>query len=514
MARFERNATSMDLPRIGSFVEFQRLRDFLASVGYTEANVCERLGLVGNESLDLVTLSADLCDRVSTPAALNTVIRLCLLGEFVAVADAESQFAGESWASMNALGLVCRDPQDPSRVYCSVALYPVDGLYIVSDRWKNPDRTPKQSFPDVVYPALTKSTREFLTFLPKGACEDFLELCAGSGIAALVASQRARHVWAADVAARSTHFAAFNAALNDADNVTVLQGNLYESVAGLTFDRIAAHPPYMPVLRPAEIYYDGGEDGEQLTRRIVEGLPRYLRPGGRLYCRTLGTDRLSGSFERRVRQWLAAEEGQFDVAFFVSKNLNPARFAIDSAVRKATGQNEVDQWKALFEKYQITEILTGTLIIQRAQASRPVFTLRRSLAAKTNSSATESALQWESEILQDQTGERLLAARPIACKALELTVRHRYRDGELAPHDFILSSNYPFLMDCKVQPWIGYLLIHCDGSKTIREHFEACQENGLIVKDMSPLDFGRLLGLLVSGGFLETDEFKWPAAIE
>ena len=27
-----------------------------------------------------------------------------------------------------------------------------------------------------------------------------------------------------------------------------------------------------------------GEDGEVLTRRIVEGLPNYLHPGGRFYC--------------------------------------------------------------------------------------------------------------------------------------------------------------------------------------------------------------------------------------
>src|SRR2546428_3917539 len=63
----------------------------------------------------------------------------------------------------------------------------------------------------------------------------------------------------------------------------------------------------MPVLRPAEIYYDGGEDGEQLTRRILEGLLQHLNPGGRLYCRTLGSDREEAPFERSEERRVGKE---------------------------------------------------------------------------------------------------------------------------------------------------------------------------------------------------------------
>ena len=78
--------------------------------------------------------------------------------------------------------------------------------------------------PDIVYPALTQSTREFLLFLPDETCESFLEVCAGSGVAAIQAAGYARQAWATDLAHRSAHFAAFNAALNDTQNVTVSKG--------------------------------------------------------------------------------------------------------------------------------------------------------------------------------------------------------------------------------------------------------------------------------------------------
>jgi len=504
----------MNLIEIGTAAQFAALQGFLADANYRETRICQELGLASAEALDIVALSEDLKERVVSLGPLNTLIKLFLLGEFVSIADAETQFPGSTWAAMNALGLIEGDPADGKRCFGSVALYPVGDLFIVSDRWSNPDRKPKQSFPDIVYPALTKSTREFLRFLPDDSRGNFLELCGGSGIAALAASRSARHAWAADITERSTRFAEFNAALNGASNVSAVQGDLYSAVKEQSFDCIAAHPPYMPVLRPAEIYYDGGEDGEQLTRRIVEGLLHHLNPGGRLYCRTLGTDREEGPFEQRVRRWLGSAEGEFDIALFVSKNLEPARFATDSAVRRSTGQAEMNQWRALFEKLHVKEILTGTLVVQRREGKRRVFTIRRSLASNADSQATERVLRWETEMVVGRSLEKIFALRPTASLRVELTVRHHIEGGDFTPHDFTLTNDYPFLMDCKVQPWMGYLLVRCDGSKSVQELYGECREAGWIEPNTPPREFIDLIGLLVSGGFLSVEEIKQPAATE
>ena len=496
---------TMNLPQIGTAAQFGALRDFLAGAGFTESRVCERLGLESTEKLDLATLSENLVERVAAPEPLNCLIKLFLLGECVPLAEAETQFQGCSWAAMNALGLIEEDSKDRGRCYSTVALYPVRDWFIVSDRWSNPDHKPKQSFPDIVYPALTKSTKEFLRFLPDSPCGEFLELCGGSGIAALVSSRCARQAWTCDITERSTHFAAFNAALNGAPNVKAVQGDLFSPIEERTFDRIAAHPPYMPVLRPAEIYYDGGEDGEQVTRRILEGLQQHLKPGGRLYCRTLGTDREGEPFEQRLRSWLGKAESEFDIALFISKNLDPVRFATDSAVRKATGLAEVTQWGVLFERLRVKELLTGMVVVQRRETKRPVFTIRRSLAPNADCVATEKALRWETEMAGEHCTEKVLAAAPIASPRAELLVRHRVEGCEFTPQDFTLTTDYPFLMDCKVQPWMGYLIAQCDGSRTVQQLCAEFREAGWIQPDTPPQEFVKIVGLLVSGGFLHVD---------
>jgi len=110
--------------------------------------------------------------------------------------------------------------------------------------------------------------------------------------------------------------------------------------------------------------------------------------------------------------------------------------------------------------------------------------------------------------------EKIFALRPTASPRVELTVRHHIEGGDFTPHDFTLTNDYPFLMDCKVQPWMGYLLVRCDGSKSVQELYGECREAGWIEPNTPPREFIDLIGLLVSGGFLSVEEIKQPAATE
>jgi release factor glutamine methyltransferase len=75
--------------------------------------------------------------------------------------------------------------------------------------------------------------------------------------------------------------------------VELATGDLWSAVhAGARFDVIATNPPYVPtrelaglareVRREPCIALDGGEDGLAVIRRIVEGAPARLGPGGAL----------------------------------------------------------------------------------------------------------------------------------------------------------------------------------------------------------------------------------------
>ena len=145
---------------------------------------------------------------------LNLLIRLLLFGESLPQHEVESALPSPAVQALARLGLASPDPRDGSRLLCPVVLYPVGVLFIVSDRWFSPDGKGFKGPDDVVYPAITPNTADFLATLPSTPCDRFLELCAGAGAAALAAAAYAKESWAIDITERSTEMAEFNRLLN------------------------------------------------------------------------------------------------------------------------------------------------------------------------------------------------------------------------------------------------------------------------------------------------------------
>jgi methylase of polypeptide subunit release factors len=502
----------MPLLQMVDSTQFAALREHFLRTGFSEEALRQRLDVQPGKELDLAALSGRPPLSPKVGDALDAIIYLFVLGESLPAEDAESSFPPSIWNALCQSHLIVPDPADGNRRIASVALYPIRDLFIVSDRWNNPDHSPRQMFPDIVYPCLTKSARQFIDYTSYEPCEDFLELCAGTAPAALLASRSAKNIWATDIAQRSIAFAKFNAALNGIDNVNFALGDLYQPLEGRTFDRIAAHPPYVPVLKPAEIFYGGGEVGEEITQRIIEGLPARLKPGGRFYCRTMGTERPGQQFENRIRGWLGANQAEFDVALFVVQTFEPRQFALEETLAKNGSREQYAQWEKLFTKNDVRGLVIGIVIVQRTTEQRPAFTIRRTIRTGTPLAALEWVLRWETEMQMEGATRMLLGTKPVATPGIEIIVRHALRNGEICQESFTLSIEKPFAMDCKVQPWMAALLPRCDGKTTVAELFETAKQSEWIVPDTPPEEFCRLLATLISGGFLQTEAFRLPAA--
>ena len=131
-----------------------------------------------------------------------------------------------------------------------------------------------------------------LVALPAGGRA--LDLCTGSGCvaASLALDREGARVVATDLSEDALALARENAAALGAV-VEFATGDLWAAVHGAEpFDVIASNPPYIPtnelaglsreVRREPCIALDGGSDGLSILRRIVEGAPSRLRPGGTL----------------------------------------------------------------------------------------------------------------------------------------------------------------------------------------------------------------------------------------
>jgi len=111
---------------------------------------------------------------------------------------------------------------------------------------------------------------------------DALDVGTGCGIQALLAARHAGRVTATDSNARALAFARFNAALNGVINVTFVEGDLFEPIAGERFDLVVANPPF--VISPDHDYQyrDGRPEpprGREHRRPAAPGRAG-PRPGG------------------------------------------------------------------------------------------------------------------------------------------------------------------------------------------------------------------------------------------
>jgi len=485
-----------------------QVRQYFESAGYTEPAVTSRLGLAHLSEFELA-----LARRTTRPpdeSPLDVLISLFLAGDFVSPLTFGQHIPEAAAALLHQAQLL---HTEAAGICATLHLYPVGTLLIASDRWDNPDGTDSGAARELVYPALNPNTRRFLQLLPTSPCEAFLDIGAGTGVAALEAARHgATHAWASDIAESSTVFAEFNRLLNGIDSVTAVTSDVYEQLGGLTFDRIVSHPPYVPSILPRWVFYNGGEDGEQIMRRVVEGLPAHLRPGGLGFILTMGSDRQGRPFELRARDWLGDASPDFDVAFLLHRTVLASVFAARTNPGQVRSQEEFVALTALFARLGVQSLHQGLLLFQRRQGKRQTFTVRRQMPVDFTRDDWEWLLRWEAEAVGPDRTVRILDTPLYTGRPKSFEVRHRLEDDQWVPSGYTLQIDRPFIADCDADPWMANLIAICDGKSTGRDHMKTLQRGGVIPKDTPATEFAKALAGLISGGFVEVEGFRPPQA--
>lgn len=165
--------------------------------------------------------------------------------------------------------------------------------------------------------------------------ESVLDLCTGSGCLAILA---ARHfpnatVDAVDISKDALTVAARNVrdhALED--RVTLHRGDLFAPLADKRYDLIISNPPYvdaegMAALPPEcraepKLAFDGGADGLDIIRRILDQAGNHLTAEGGLLCEIgRGRDNLEAAYPQLPLLWLDTEDSQAEVFFIAAADL-------------------------------------------------------------------------------------------------------------------------------------------------------------------------------------------------
>lgn len=498
---------------LGAPEDFAGVRSALEQASYNEATLCRELKIDALSHVGDVSSRSDAATLLQTlDAPLGVLVKLLLFADFAARDEVETTFDAETLAAFINLGVLKCGEYQPDKYHATVLLYPVTDLYIASDRSSHPDGSHFTATPDIVFPAIYTGTLRFLRLLPAASqASNVLDLCAGSGVGALLLAQRnpATQAVSSDLTARATHFAEFNRRLNRVENMRAVESDLYVAFAGEKFDLIVAHPPYMPTLREKMIYRDAGDAGERLLRSIVERMPEHLQAGGIGYALGIGFDTTDATFERRVRGWLGEAQQEFDLIFAVADEKTPRQAAFDiAAAGRDVTYADIPQLHKAFTDIGATRMCYGALILRRRSDSHePPATLRVKLSSDADGADFLWLLDWIKWRAREDFAARLSTARPAVADNLLVEVTHAFQDGSLVPADFILKIQRPFPAATRVDGWVVPLLAGFDGASTVNEVYGTAKTNETLPDDFTLDDFLKLVTLSIERGYLRLDVF-------
>jgi ribosomal protein L3 glutamine methyltransferase len=167
------------------------------------------------------------------------------------------------------------------------------------------------------------------------AVESVLDLCTGSGCLAVLAAGIFRNaaIDAVDISRDALEVAARNVAGYGLEHrVTLHRGDLFGPIGDRRYDLIISNPPYVDAEGMAELprecraepklAFDGGADGLDMIRRILQQAEQHLTPEGGLLCEIgRGRERLEAAFPQLPLLWLDSEESEGEVFWIGAADL-------------------------------------------------------------------------------------------------------------------------------------------------------------------------------------------------
>jgi ribosomal protein L3 glutamine methyltransferase len=160
-----------------------------------------------------------------------------------------------------------------------------------------------------------------------GSVQNVLDLCTGSGCLAILAAHAfpLAQVDAVDISRDALDVAARNIAdYGLEDRLTLHRGDLFRPLGDKRYDLIISNPPYVDAQGMADLprecraepklAFDGGADGIDIVRHILEQAKRHLTPQGGLLCE-IGRCRpaLEAAYPQADFLWLDTENSDGEV---------------------------------------------------------------------------------------------------------------------------------------------------------------------------------------------------------
>ena len=162
-----------------------------------------------------------------------------------------------------------------------------------------------------------------------------LDLCTGSGCLAILASRNFPNaaIDAVDISKDAIEVAARNVGdYGLQDRLKLYRGDLFKPLGGKRYDLIISNPPYVDAEAMADLprecraepklAFDGGADGLDIVRRILDEATAHLTPQGGLLCE-IGRCRpqLEAAYPQLPLLWLDTADSEGEVFWIAAADL-------------------------------------------------------------------------------------------------------------------------------------------------------------------------------------------------
>ena len=333
-----------------------RVRELFRAAGFDADGIRRALRTGGGPLVEYARSPVHRRRLAALDGPLPVLAALFLLGDAVETAAAEERLE-DGLTELAEAGLVTIDG---ATCVATARVVPHDDLLIASD-------VPRAGGAEHVA-GLHGPSSQLANLTVRRPVERALDLGTGNGIQAILLSRHARRVVATDLNERALAYAAFNCALNGAENVELRHGSFFEPVEGERFDLAVSNPPYVISPDMEFLFRDGGLGRDGVSEAVVRGLPAVLAEGG-FGALTLSWANEGETVDARPRGWL---EGAGCDAWILHTGTDDPLATAASWNRELSARPEeydaaIERWLAYYEESGIASIAYGNVLLRRRE---------------------------------------------------------------------------------------------------------------------------------------------------
>ena len=441
--------------------DHRRIRDTLAAAGYDDQGVSEVLGesvssLAGKKLPPLLR-------RTAGGSPLETLVRLFVLGVRVTTTQAQAAMGPdlEWWADGGLITL------EGAEVEATVQLRCYQTLVVAFDFHR---RRGAALPPDYVM-GISASSLTLAGLTVRRPSRSTLDLGTGNGFQAFLAAQHSQRVVATDRNPRAVAMAAFNADLNGLASVGCREGDLFEPVAGETFDLIVSNPPFIVSPDNAFYFLHSGMHGDEVCRTIARQAPAHLNEGG--YCQFLANwTQLTGEdWRARLAGWF--EGTGCDALVLRRGSTAPDEYAATWIENDdvADFERSFDAWMDYYAGLGVEAIDSGLVTMRRSGAGPSWYVAEDSPETMTFPAGADLLARFAAEdfLAAHAVDDALLAARLRLAPDVRLDQQLVAADGGWALMGSQLRRTQGLHWSGGVDLDGAGLLARCDGTHTMAE---------------------------------------------